>query len=537
MSPLRRFIDKGPAARMVETPANDTLRPGLVDRLFSWLFSGVAGPRLVAVCGLAAFVAVLSVGKIFDDGDTYWHLATGDWILRHRAIPTTDPFSYTFAGAPWQAHEWLSEVLMALVFRAGGWSGLALLFAGAVGATALIVAAYLRRWLAPGPLMLALGFALACGAPSLLARPHLLALPILAAWVAGLIVAREQGGAPPWRLLPLMLVWANLHGSFVLGLALIGPFALEALVENRHRLWAALRDWGLFSVAALALALVTPHGIEGLIFPLEVTGMTSLPIIVEWRSADFGKLSVFEIALLEVLFLCLWRGVQVPVVRLLLLLGLLHMALQHIRHQATFALVAALLLAQPLARAKSRPLEPEPRAPNDRRAVAFVAVALGLVVIGLSAERLASTTTRVDGVNSPISALAAVPPDLARRPVFNEYGFGGYLIFKGVRPYVDGRADMYGDAFMHLYSRLTRPDAAGLKAELEAREVDWTILQPTNPAVGVLDELPGWRRLHADRFAVVHSRINRGASGFAPGAGGIAKPSPSSSPAAAPPAD
>ncbi|UTP38821.1 hypothetical protein M9M90_16570 [Phenylobacterium sp. LH3H17] len=537
MSRLRRFIDKGPAVRMVETPANDTLSPGLVDRLFSWLFSGVSGPRLVAFCSLAAFVAVLSVGKIFDDGDTYWHLATGDWILLHGAIPTTDPFSYTFAGAPWQAHEWLSELLMALVFRAGGWSGLALLFAAAVGAAALIVAAYLRRWLAPGPLMLALGFALACGAPSLLARPHLLAFPVLAAWVVGLVVAREEGRAPSWRLLPLMLVWANLHGSFVLGLALIGPFALEALVENRHRLWATLRDWALFSFAALALALVTPHGIEGLIFPLKVTGMTSLPVIVEWRSADFSKLSVFEIALLEVLFLCLWRGVQVPVVRLLLLLGLLHMALQHIRHQAAFALIAAMLLAEPLARAKSRPAEALPHPAGDRRAAVLAAVVLGLAVIAVGAARLALPITRGDGVNSPISALAAVPPDLARRPVFNEYGFGGYLIFMGVRPFIDGRADMYGDTFMHLYSSLTRPDAAALRAELEARDVDWTILQPTNPAVAVLDELPGWRRLHADRIAVVHVRISPGASNFAPGAGGIAGPSPSSSPTTAPPTD
>ncbi len=509
---------------MVETQVPDTLRPGLIDRLFSWLFSGVSGPRLVAFCGLAAFVAVLSVGKIFDDGDTFWHLATGDWILTHRAIPATDPFSYTFAGAPWQAHEWLAEVVMALAFKAGGWNGLALMFAAAVGATGLIVAAYLRRWLAPGPLMLALGFALACGAPSLLARPHLLALPLLAAWVVGLIVARDQDRAPSWRLLPLMLVWANLHGSFVLGLALIGPFALEALVENRHRLWPTLRAWALFSLAALGLALVTPHGIEGLIFPLKVTGMTSLPIIVEWRSADFSRLSVFEIALLEVLFLCLWRGVQVPAVRLLLLLGLLHMALQHIRHQAAFALIAALVLAQPLARARSRPLEPASPPAVDRRAVVLAAMALSLAVVVLGAARLATTSTRVDGVNTPVSAFSAVPPELARRRVFNEYGFGGYLIFQGVRPYIDGRADMYGDDFMHLYSRVTRPDAAALKAELDARAVDWTILQPTNPAVAVLDETPGWRRLHTDRFAVVHVRVRSAASPPLHGARQIAKP-------------
>jgi len=489
---------------MVETRTIDTAKPDPVGRMVTWLFSGLAGSGLVVFCGLAAFVAVLSVGEIFNDGDTFWHLATGEWILRHGAVPSVDPFSHTFAGAPWQAHEWLSELVMVLVFRAGGWSGLAVLFAAAVAGVAMIVAAYLRRWLAPGPLLLALAFALASGAPSLLARPHLLALPLLAAWAVGLITAREEGRGPRWALLPLMLVWANLHGSFVLGLGLIAPFALEALARDWRAPWRVLRQWGLFSLAALAAALVTPHGLEGLIFPLKVTGMTSLPIITEWRAADFARLGVFEIALLMALFFCLWRGARVPAVRLLLLLALLHMALQHIRHQAAFALLAVMLLAEPWARARDGGEIGGPRKGDWGGPI--LAIILGLALAAAGAARLAVPIARTDGVNAPISALSAVSPDLARRPVFNEYGFGGYLIFKGVRPFIDGRADMYGDAFMQVYSAMTRPDPRTLKRELQARGVAWTILGPTNPAVAVLDASPEWRRLYADRIAVVHVR-------------------------------
>jgi len=480
--------------------------PAPLGRLIDWAFLGAAGPGLVALCGLAAFGTVLATATLFADGDTFWHLAAGEWILRHGAVPTTDPFSYTFAGAPWNAHEWLAELVMSLAFRAAGWSGLAVLFAAAFGATAVVLAAYLRRWLAPAPLLLAAGLALACSLPSLLARPHLLALPLLAAWFAGLICAREERRAPSWTLVPLMLAWANLHGSFVFGLALIAPFALEALIEDRKRPWPVVRDWGLFALAALAMALVNPHGLEGLIFPLKLTSMNSLPIIREWRSSDFGRPSAFEAALLGAVFLCLWRGVKIPVLRLVLLLALMHMALQHMRHQAVFALAGAMLLAQPLSRTGTgTPLIPKRRVggwPGSAAATAAACVAL----VAAAGWRLSVPIVRTDAVNAPISALAAVAPGLAGQPVFNEYAFGGYLIFKGVRPFIDGRADMYGDRFMHIYAGMARPDLAVLRPELEGRRIAWTILSARNPAVAVLDAMPGWRRLYADKFAVVHVR-------------------------------
>ncbi|MGO9485679.1 MAG: hypothetical protein ACLPX9_14000, partial [Rhodomicrobium sp.] len=72
---------------------------------------------------LAGYILCLFDTRILRDGDTYMHIVAGDWILQHRAVPSTDPFSYTFAGAPWVAHEWLSELVMAAAYRLGGWSG------------------------------------------------------------------------------------------------------------------------------------------------------------------------------------------------------------------------------------------------------------------------------------------------------------------------------------------------------------------------------------------------------------------------------
>jgi hypothetical protein len=118
--------------------------------------------------------------------------------------------------------------------------------------------------------------------------------------------------------------------------------------------------------------------------------------------------------------------------------------------------------------------------------------------------RVLLPVTRPHGPNAPIEAVAHVPAALAAQPVFNEYGFGGYLILAGIKPFIDGRADMYGSDFLHRYLTITRPDRAALDAVLRDYKVRWTILSPENPAVQLMDGMPGWHRLYADRVAVVH---------------------------------
>ena len=131
-----------------------------------------------------------------------------------------------------------------------------------------------------------------------------------------------------------------------------------------------------------------------------------------------------------------------------------------------------------------------------------------LAAVLLIGARLAIPIIRTDGLNSPVTALSRVPADLARQPVLNGYGFGGYLIFKGVKPFIDGRSDMYGDAFSTAYFRATRPDKAALDKLTADYRIAWTILEPDDPTVAVLDADPRWRRLHADAHAVVHRRID-----------------------------
>jgi hypothetical protein len=436
---------------------------------------------------------------ILNDGDTFWHIAAGRWMIDHVAVPTTDPFSYTFAGRPWLAHEWLSEVVMAGAYRAAAWRGVMLLTGLAAGALAALMSAWLLRWLSPLSTALTLALGLACVSPGLLARPHLLVLPLLALWTILLLRAREEGRAPRLWTALLMALWANLHSSFIVGLLIAAALALEAGLDFRAWRRRTLIGWGAFLVASLVATLATPHGIEGLAFPLRVLNMKTLPAITEWQGPDFLKPSPLEIALLAGLFFTFWRGVRLTAVRAAIVLGLVHMSLQHVRQEVLLGVVAPLVLAEPMGRALGRlgATHANWRLPLPQT---LIGGALLLMFVG---ARLVTPAARVDGPTAPISALAHVPPALRGQPVLNAYDFGGYLIFEGVRPYIDGRADMYGDAFVADDDKIQHNDPAATDAALARYGVRWAILPPHFYLTQRLESLPGWTKLYADRTAAV----------------------------------
>ena len=359
----------------------------------------------------------------------------------------------------------------------------------------------------------ALGVAVALGAglwtANLLARPHILALPLAAAWTVGLLEARDSERAPrPWLAL-MMVPWSNLHGGFIFGLAVIGPFALEAVAATpRGARLAAMRPWALFGLAAIGAALVNPYGVEALLFPFRLMGVENLSRVSEWRPQDFGHIGPMEIALIILVGFALTRPMATHPVRAALIAGLIAMALQHARHAQLLGLIAPMLLAGPIAAAIGA------AKPEGSRRVARVALAAGLAgALAIGLVRLAVPVERVDGPSAPISAVSAVAPQVRAKPVLNDYSFGGYLIWSHVRPFIDARAELYGDAMLGLYARLAAGDPSTLEQTLDRYRIAWTIFPPGAPVVAALDREPGWRRLYADRVAVVHVR-----EGAAPGA-------------------
>ena len=462
-------------------------------------------PELVSLAAVAvAFAGVVFAKNLFYDADTYWHTAAGQWILDHRTVPAVDPFSYTFKGREWHAHEWLSEVFMALAFRAGGWAGIAVLMAAAGALAAWIMAQTLARWLWVIPRTAILALVFACVNNRLFARPHILSLPLALAWTAGLLVARDKGRRPSFWLLPVMTVWANMHGGYLIGLLMIGPLALEALLAAKS--WDARRkaaiDWGLFGLLALGAALLTPLGVDGLLFPFQVQSMETLRGIREWLPADFTQVTTLEVAILGSLFFLLAWGTKVPMLRLAMVLAFLHLALAHRRHELLLMTTAPLLLAPAFA-AALQPGRLGDIASTRTRGLWLGRAAALAAVLGIAVPRLQEPIIRRDAVSAPITALSKVPAELRSQPVFNHYDFGGYLIFKGVPTFIDGRADLYGDEWMRRYFRIMRGEPKAVDELLAKEKPVWMVIRSRDALARAMKDRPGWRTLHADAWAVV----------------------------------
>ena len=456
---------------------------------------------IALIAAVIAFAVTAFAPQVLNDGDTFLHIAAGARMLREHAVLYRDPFSYTFANAPWHAHEWLAEIIMAAAYQFAGWSGLQLLFALCASAAAGFLAHHLGRWTDWPAQAIVTALAMSCMTASLLARPHLLALPLLELWIAGLVMARSQERAPTVFLLPLMAIWANIHASFLLGLALAGAFALEAIgaADNRAK---ALRGWVPFCLGAGAAALLNPHFLSGVVFPLALMGSSSLGNIGEWRPLDFSQLQPLELVVFAAIYFFVTRGVRIPPWRALISLGLLYMAFQHQRHQIVFAIAAPLVLAPSLSTTALQSSSGDRGYPMALMASTGAFAAL----LVLAALRLVVPTVRNDGPVAPITALAHVPREVQGEHVLNDYSFGGYLIFAGVRPFVDSRAELYGDAFLKRYAQIIAPDPGVLRDSLRRYDIRWTILSRQSPVAGEMDALAGWHRLYTDNVAVVHIR-------------------------------
>lgn len=455
------------------------------------------------LAGAGVYVLLLTLGpRLLNDPDTYSHIAVGRWIIAHGAVPASDPFSFSMHGAPWITFEWLSEVIYAAAYALSGWAGVVALAAAAIALAVGLLTRFLLRELAPTPALLMVIAAVVLLAPHMLARPHVLTLPIMVAWAAALVRCMDRHAPPPYWALPLLVLWANLHGSVVLALGLIGPAVLEALLDEKRSDWPrVLLRWLPFTALAVAACCLTPYGPDSLLMPLKTLGLgPALGWISEWRPQDFGHVGAFELLLLAGIF-ALSRGVTLPVVRALVVLGLIHFALAQVRNADLLAMLAPLYLAAPLARQLGARGRDEPAGPAG--GVNLAALAAMIVATGLTLVRDLHPPLH----NTPEAAVANA--GLAEAgPVLNDYSFGGYLIFAGIPTFIDGRGELYGGPFIVRYNRdVSLADLRDFLKLLDQYKLGATLLTPDTPAVALLDRLPEWQRVYSDDVAVVHKRL------------------------------
>src|ERR1700748_907649 len=149
-----------------------------------------AVPLLV---GAFIYALLVAVGNgLLNDPDTMWQIKVGQWILDHGTVPETDIYSFTMQGQPWISTQWLAQVIYAKIYAIAGWSGPVVLAAAAVGLTYGLLARQLGARLSEGAALVFVAVALAMSMSHILARPHVLAMPVMVLWIGGLIEAADR---------------------------------------------------------------------------------------------------------------------------------------------------------------------------------------------------------------------------------------------------------------------------------------------------------------------------------------------------------
>ncbi|MEI6083650.1 MAG: hypothetical protein WCS70_05045 [Verrucomicrobiota bacterium] len=448
------------------------------------------------------------------DGDPALHRRIGEWMIENRTVIDREQFSHTKFGAPLISKEWLSEVIYAGASLAFGWNGVVLLAAALIATTLWLVH---RQLLAAGTdVLLATAVVLltAFGVTNhWLARPHLVThiLVVVFGW---LLHDYRLGRCSARRLfatLPvLMLLWTNLHGAFFTGFILLGIFFLGAIFE-RHR-DRALVLAGV-SAACLAASLVNPNGwhlhaqIVGFLRTPELSGMVN-----EFRSPNFHSGSAHGL-LLELFAVALLLLVVRPVLPAteILLLGVWgYFALHSTRNIPILGLVAAPILARHLQAFLRYPLwlrlcarAEEMQRSTGGAATVALAVAGVLLIVARPGWDSAILPNRV-----PAAAVEFIRanPSAVRGEMFNDYGWGGYLLWAlpERKVFIDGRNDFFGKELVGEFNTVdeTKP---GWEAVLQKYQVGWTILPVKHPLNSLL-VLSGWRPAYSDEVAIVYTR-------------------------------
>lgn len=467
------------------------------------------GPALVFASVFT--LLVLQGQRLLGDSDTQWHVAVGAWIWREKHVPWTDVFSHTFAGQPWIAKEWLSQLILFGAKEAAGWTGVVVLSA----LTAATVLSLLFAWLAARcRSTLALTLTMLAGvliAPHCLARPHLFALLPLFVWTRDLVEAVEAGRPPPARLLGILVIWANLHGSFTIAYPIAAALALEAVLQaSPERRREMIRRWAAFGALSLAAGCVTPYGVHALLVTFTVVGGgEALPFIIEWSPIGWTLMGFVSCTAAVAFATGLAADGTRNLARIALLVVLGAMMIRHSRFLDIFALVGPLLVATPLARrfpALGADDQPAPDLWPAASRVLLACLAFGAMLA------VALRAPAPDPDVAPRAALAAARQAGVSGPVYNGYNFGGFLIGEGVPTFIDGRTDqLFLGGFISELYRLSRgDDDAAFVAFVARHGATWAIVGANDSDQRHFEASPGWSRLYRDDVASVYVKDLRG---------------------------
>ncbi len=454
------------------------------------------------------YIVLFSLGLAhFTDPDYWWHLRTGQLIFDTGSVPHHDPFSFTAAGSHWIAHEWLSDVVIYGIESALGYVGSAVFFSlVALAGLFVIHRLLLRIGLSPRLALVILAFSGAISLPYWTVRPQVFTWLFLALFLQTMHAYHRRGEGRLWHLPVLMLLWANLHAGYVIGLVLLGLW-LAAMAAERV-LWGQKRDLrgpALVLAASFAATAVNPNGLALLTYPLTYVapGNASFTLVSEWQSPDFHQPVHLPLAMGIIVLVAVGvAGSGRNLFRLGLALLFTFLALQSSRHQPVFALVFALVVGDVLrerwawARRDERQASAARGYPALNWSMLAVAVLTALVVVPrLPSAQVHATANTAGNPSYPAEGVEFIRSQYPEARIFNSYAWGGYLInelYPEQRVFIDGRPDMYGDALVEEYVDVLTIQS-GWQDILDKHGVDLVIIEKESALATVLRESPAWR--------------------------------------------
>ena len=457
------------------------------------------------------------------DPDFWWHLRIGRWMADHGRLPSTDIFTYTVPSHVWTDHEYLTEVLMWLVYSATGVVGLAIAFGVVTWAGFWLIYRQVRRqpWVIVG---VGLAIGAVAGSPIWGPRAQMITFFLTCLelyWLQGYLSGRSRA----IQLFPLVMVlWANLHGGWVIGFVWLGVALVAELIgwawdrENpAHR--AHVRLLAIITVASVVAVAATPHGLSLYPYPFQTQGSVAQQrLIVEWFSPDFHQvyLRPFEAMIFLVIIGFALR--RPSLYELLLAVVALGLALQSVRNVALFVAVATPVMIttysaywKELSRARGWKLELPPR-----RIFAVITVIVLAVIILATTLHIADSVSparqqSLDASSYPVGAAnwLQAHPEVGTR-MYNQYGWGGYLAYRfypepNRRVFIFGEAALMGDPLLNEYQdvQTLRSD---WKQVLDKYGVDYIVYNRGEALANVLATQPEWTLAYQDSVAVIYVR-------------------------------
>jgi hypothetical protein len=463
---------------------------------------------LGAVVLAIGFMAKMLVPH-FEDPDFYWHIKTGEYLLSSWPLPGGDVFTYTHSGSPWVLSEWLSQVVLFLVFAATGYFGMAVLVAALCAFCGWLIYLGCRRQM-DNPVH-AIIVALVCSLffATAAPRPHLFSFAFFAATLFVLLEFKYFRRDRLLALLPaILLLWANTHGGFFIGLVLIFLFMGSEWArygfKSEGALEAArLRKLSLWSAAALAATLVNPNFVRLWWYPIEAIVLSGdAQTINEWQSPSFHVPLTQGFLALVLLFFAVqaWARRRPDLTEVVVPLVFIASAFVSVRNMPLAAMALAPFLAMNLGRVswpagtargdgegaagRGEALSPGvasrmPLAGGQEQAMNWLLLGAAGLALALSHPAQRSKQEAAVATYMPVGAADFLAANHVSGNMFNSYQYGGYLMFRlypAQKVFIYGRTDIYQDGFVQIHDAIQqgRPN---WKTLFDRYDIDYVVCE------------------------------------------------------------